>query len=135
MVTIEPLTGSEPDLYDLLVLGGLPKRAEDLAQGLAPRDFLYGAHDDDGVMLGMAFGLKSDYFHHHTVNNLLVHPDHRRAGIGTTLMNYIIEEARRVGHGEVILDLHPARPAEHRPFYSTLGFEMVDSSRARLVLG
>jgi GNAT superfamily N-acetyltransferase len=55
------------------------------------------------------------------IESVHVHPDHRGAGIGSTLMADAIERARAVGCYRVQLTSNRAREDAHR-FYERLGF-------------
>ncbi|MGQ0484719.1 MAG: GNAT family N-acetyltransferase [Hyphomicrobiales bacterium] len=58
--------------------------------------------------------------HRCEVAKLLVHRDYRRCGVGTLLMNALIEKARAMGHTLVNFDTVVNSPAE--AFYRGLGF-------------
>jgi GNAT superfamily N-acetyltransferase len=56
------------------------------------------------------------------VESMHVHPVWRSQGIGATLMEYAVAEARRLGCYRIQLTSNNARPEAHR-FYERLGFE------------
>jgi GNAT superfamily N-acetyltransferase len=56
------------------------------------------------------------------VESVHVHPVWRGQGIGATLMEYAVAEARRLGCYRIQLTSNNARPEAHR-FYERLGFE------------
>ena len=51
-----------------------------------------------------------------------VHPDHGRRGVGTALVRAVCDWVRRSGHAEITLTTFRALPW-NMPFYRRLGFE------------
>lgn len=58
--------------------------------------------------------------HRAEIAKMLVHPDHRRMGLGTRLMRAIEDEARRAGFR--LLTLDAKRGSEAEPLYRKLGW-------------
>ena len=65
--------------------------------------------------------------------SVVVHKDHRRQGVGTALMQELINEARRRGDGHLTLTCNPMR-VEARQLYSALGFAPADTEVLRVPL-
>lgn len=57
-----------------------------------------------------------------------VHPDHGRRGLGTALVRSVLEWASLAGYGEVTLTTFRAVPW-NMPFYSRLGFEVIPAEQ------
>jgi GNAT superfamily N-acetyltransferase len=57
------------------------------------------------------------------VDNLVVHPDHRSAGLGTALIRRLEEIGREQGCNLAVLDSYTSNHASHR-LYHRLGFEI-----------
>ncbi len=55
------------------------------------------------------------------IHNLAVHPAHRRQGIGTSLLQEVIEEARRNASTRVTLEVRKSNEAAQK-LYHSLGF-------------
>ena len=55
-----------------------------------------------------------------------VKPEHQRQGIGTWLMNKIIEEARQKGYKKMLVETYSGKDFESaRSFYSKFGFKRI----------
>ncbi len=57
------------------------------------------------------------------IDNLVVHPLHRSAGLGTALMAYLQKMAEQRGCKLIVLDSYTSNYASHR-LYHRLGFEI-----------
>ena len=134
--TIRPSQAS-----DLPALPGIEEAASALFEGmdLAPSVFddstsledFEEAHEDahlfvaagpDGSPVGFAFvEIVGDAFH---LDELDVHPDHGRRGLGAALVETVCEEARTRGYRCVTLTTF-TDVAWNAPFYARLGFEPV----------
>lgn len=55
------------------------------------------------------------------IHNLAVHPTYRRQGIGMSLLQGVVEEAKRNGAGKVTLEVRKSNEAAQR-LYHSLGF-------------
>ena len=62
------------------------------------------------------------------ITNLGVHPDWRRHGIGRTLLGTILEDARRRGITQALLEVRPSN-VEARGLYDSFGFRMIGRRR------
>lgn len=60
--------------------------------------------------------------HKAEVGKMMVHPDHRREGIGRSLMEALIEEARKRGFRLLTLDTRTGDTAQ--PLYAAFGFQV-----------
>ncbi len=58
------------------------------------------------------------------VDQVSVHPDHHRRGIGSRLMRHVIAEARDANEDSIILDTQSDVPW-NQPWYEQLGFVVV----------
>jgi ribosomal-protein-alanine N-acetyltransferase len=58
------------------------------------------------------------------ITNIAVHPDIRRRGIGRTLLQSVIDEARQHGARVVALEVRPSN-REARPLYEAFGFQVI----------
>lgn len=56
--------------------------------------------------------------------SLAVSPDHRRRGVGSALLDALLQRAKRDGHAAVSLSVEADNPAFH--LYETHGFERVE---------
>ncbi len=81
--------------------------------------FVYSDGDLIGVGRALADGLDCSY-----IAGVAVHPDHRGRGLGTAIMEKLIELSQ--GHRKIILYANPG--AER--FYSTLGFYRMNTAMA-----
>jgi GNAT superfamily N-acetyltransferase len=81
------------------------------------------AEVDDKVVgtieLGRAHKARFGFFG--VIRRFVVHPDYRERNIGRALMNYAIEEAKRIGCKAVELSVDPGNSRAHK-YYLSLGF-------------
>ncbi|MDP8928343.1 MAG: GNAT family N-acetyltransferase [Actinomycetota bacterium] len=76
-----------------------------------------------GSIVGViVFGVSDEGF---TIENVAVHPHHRRKGIGRTLLGFAEAEARRAGFDSVYLYTHE-RMTENLAFYAKIGYVEYD---------
>jgi GNAT superfamily N-acetyltransferase len=92
----------------------------------SPCNTLYVA-EQGGVVLGtfqltLIPGLVARGRTRAKVESVHVHPIARGGGIGTAMMRFAVDEARRRGAGIMELTSNKARPDAHR-FYERLGFQ------------
>jgi ribosomal-protein-alanine N-acetyltransferase len=89
--------------------------------------YCYLARDDAGAALGFcSFWRVLDELH---INNLAVAARYRRRGIGTALLNYVLDEGRRLGARRASLEVRRSNePA--RLLYERLGFAVAGVRRA-----
>ena len=59
------------------------------------------------------------------LEQLAVHPDHQRRGIGTALVRETLHRAREAGHTRLTLSTYAEVPW-NAPYYRSLGFEVVE---------
>ena len=62
------------------------------------------------------------------INNIAVHPDFKKMGIGEAVLRDVIEEARAEGAHYVSLEVRPSNTAARR-LYAKLGFELIGIRR------
>jgi putative acetyltransferase len=59
------------------------------------------------------------------IKRLFLRAPYRRKGIGTALMNHIIQEAKAIGYHRILLDTLPSQ-IEAQRLYRKLGFEEIE---------
>jgi len=62
------------------------------------------------------------------IDNVAVHPDWRRHGLGRWMMDLVLERGRRQGAEEAILEVRRGNRAA-RQLYESLGFRLLDTRR------
>jgi ribosomal-protein-alanine N-acetyltransferase len=62
------------------------------------------------------------------INNIAVHPDFKRMGIGEAILRNVIEEARAESAHYISLEVRPSNAAARR-LYAKLGFELIGIRR------
>lgn len=62
------------------------------------------------------------------INNVAVHPDYRRLGIGETMLRNIIEKLKKAGVSLISLDVRLSNSAAIS-FYKKLGFEVLGTRK------
>jgi ribosomal-protein-alanine N-acetyltransferase len=89
--------------------------------------FCYLARNDDGEPVGFcSFWRVADELH---INNLAVLPAHRRRGIATTLLTYVLKEGARLGARSATLEVRRSNE-EARRLYERFGFTASGVRRA-----
>ena len=107
--------------------GRKKKSSETLRRGRRPSEGLaFVAHDGQGYVVGTV-RLWDVRLGEHGSNALLlgplaVDPSVKSAGIGAALMRHAIEEARRLGHGAILL-------VGDAPYYQRFGFSAEKTER------
>jgi ribosomal-protein-alanine N-acetyltransferase len=91
-----------------------------------PENLLFGAFDTQGGLLGLFTGeIVLDEFQ---IDNLAVHPDRRRSGIGMLLIRMGLDEARRRGGARALLEVRASNWAA-RQLYEKNGFLLIGTRR------
>jgi GNAT superfamily N-acetyltransferase len=105
---------------------GMPEVADDEPYSedqLAAAELLLAATDDTGAVIGYAMaGLVDDHAH---LEQLSVAPDRGGHGIGTALIDAVVDWARTRGDGEVTLTTFRDVPF-NAPLYAKRGFTIVE---------
>lgn len=133
MLQIRPVAGHELDeAVRLLVFLNPETPAEEVRSRLDeirsefPHYQLFGAFDDEGVLLGLAgawVAVKIWCGRYLEIDNLVVDPGSRRGGVGTALLEFLDAHGRELGCTVLTLDSYAANRASHR-LYHRLGFEI-----------
>jgi ribosomal protein S18 acetylase RimI-like enzyme len=97
-----------------------------LVQPLLDKGGYYLAAREGDELLGfILLGTHLDYFtkdEYGYIYEFYVMPEHRRKGLGKTLMDAALEDLRQAGHKEVRLNVFAQNPARH--LYENTGFEV-----------
>ena len=89
--------------------------------------FCYLARDAAGVIVGFCSVWRvMDELH---INNLAVNPTHRRQGIGTALLTFVLGEGEKFGARRATLEVRPSNEAA-RLLYARHGFAAAGVRRA-----
>jgi ribosomal-protein-alanine N-acetyltransferase len=89
--------------------------------------FCYLARDESGTPVGFcSFWRVLDELH---INNLAVLPENRRRGVGTALLNFVLELGRSLGARRATLEVRRSNDAA-RQLYERLGFTAAGVRRA-----
>jgi GNAT superfamily N-acetyltransferase len=99
----------------------------DLREAQATGHLWVALYDDAPVGFAVLEMLAPDLPH---LEEIDVHPDHGRRGIGAALVRAIADWAARAGHAEITLTTFRAIPW-NMPFYVRLGFEEVPAAALR----
>lgn len=92
---------------------------------------LWVAARADEEPVGYVLALRLEGQHH--LEQLSVHPDHGRRGLGAALVDEVVAWARADGAADLTLSTF-RDVAWNRPYYETLGFRVVDPSDLSPVL-
>jgi GNAT superfamily N-acetyltransferase len=125
---------------DIAALGAIERAAASMLEGHAPEEVIeevtedsefleaqragllwVGLFDDEPVGFALVSMLGHGLPH---LEEIDVHPQHGRRGIGAALVRAVCEWASRVGHVEVTLTTFRSLPW-NMPFYTRLGFREV----------
>lgn len=87
--------------------------------GRAVRDHHIDLHEIDGVLIALIELIRHP--DHLSIENIAVHPDHHRRGLGGALMDHAETRARDLGHPEIRLYTNAAF-ASNLAFYARRGF-------------
>ncbi|WP_300004740.1 GNAT family N-acetyltransferase [uncultured Cedecea sp.] len=95
-----------------------------LPEVMAGNRLLFGALRGDELLgtVQLITDMPPNQPHRCEVAKMIVHPRARRLGIGRSLMNHALEQARLLGKTLVTLDTKTGDVAE--PLYASLGFEV-----------
>jgi GNAT superfamily N-acetyltransferase len=88
-----------------------------LEKALAGSSFVVAARSDDGALVGLARVISDDATICY-LQDILVHPDHRHAGVGRALVERVKRRYAHVRQTVLITDDEPAQ----RAFYEATGF-------------
>jgi ribosomal-protein-alanine N-acetyltransferase len=89
--------------------------------------FCYTARDGSGKILGFcSFWRVMDELH---INNLAVAPEHRRRGVATALLGFVLNEAQKLGVRRATLEVRRSNDAA-RHLYERFGFAAAGVRRA-----
>lgn len=89
---------------------------ESLSSAVANSTFVVTARQS-GVLVGLARGLSDDVSIFY-LQDILIHPDHQRQGIGRALLNECLDRFDHVRTKVLLTDDHPA---QHR-IYESMGY-------------
>lgn len=102
-----------------------------LAGSVVPREYLQARRRAGAVWVAVAtepvgFAVASVVAHSAYLDELDVHPDHGRRGLGRRLIDCAAEWARREGHDDLLLSTFSSI-AWNAPYYSRLGFRVLQA--------
>lgn len=132
-ITIGPATAGELDPAEVLALyrsvgwSAYTDRPAVLAAALAGSTHVVVARAADGVLVGLA-RVVSDRATIAYLQDVLVHPDHRRRGAGAALIAAAFAPFTGVRQQVLLTDDEPAQ----RAFYTALGWAEVGADEPRL---
>lgn len=58
------------------------------------------------------------------ISNFAIHPDYRKAGLGQTVLNHVLNKVKHQGAREIFLEVRPSNQAAIA-LYKKLGFEVL----------
>jgi len=141
-VSSHAVRAARPD--DVTALAAIERAASRLFEGLVPESLMEEASDveelraaqaagrlwvavADDVPVGFALvALRADGVPH--LEEIDVHPDHGRRGLGAALVRTVCDWTLASGHSEITLTTF-RDVAWNAPFYARLGFEVVEPGR------
>lgn len=62
------------------------------------------------------------------LSNFAIHPDHRRRGLGETVLRHVLDKIKAQGAREIFLEVRPSNTAAIR-LYDKLGFQILGVRR------
>ncbi len=113
VVPIKELT----ELYESIGWASHSDDPDALARSVDRSDYVITARSADGDLVGLARCLTDDV-HVCLIQDVIVHPDHRRTGIGSVMVGRCLRVHEHVGR---VTALAPPDPAS-RAFAESLGF-------------
>ncbi|WML48387.1 GNAT family N-acetyltransferase [Neobacillus sp. PS3-34] len=110
-----PISNHEvPELRELV---GWGRRDKDFPALFERCNFWAGARDENDKLIAFGYitgmGLEHGY-----MEDIIVHPDYQKKGIGVNLVKDLLQEAKRFGLGIITVSYDP----ENENFYKTSGF-------------
>jgi len=123
MITFQPLVFDEQAILDLYNSNHWTNYTMDkhsLFSGIKQSLYTYAAYDNDTLI-----GLIRVVGDNHTIlyiQDILVHPNYHRKGIGKTLMNHILHKYKHIR--QIVLTTDDSAP--QHAFYIDLGFAAFD---------
>jgi N-acetylglutamate synthase-like GNAT family acetyltransferase len=140
-VFLSPATLSEADRGAIeQLLGQLSHRpitvSHEETESILAQARVLAARNEEGRMVGMASLYKMTLFGRTIghVEQVVVDQNTRGQGIGRSLMEHLIAEARRLGISRMILTSRPER-VEANQLYQRLGFSLYETNVYRMDLG
>ncbi len=122
-MAVEITLGDEPSaaelvgLYDAVGWTAYTRDPDGLVRAVANSTIMVSARDGAGALIGLARGLSDDASILY-LQDVLVHPDHQRTGIGRRLVTAVLERYPHVRQKVLLTDDDEAQ----RRFYEHLGF-------------
>ena len=113
VVPIKELT----ELYESVGWAAYSSDPDALARAVDRSDYVVTARDAEGALVGLARCL-TDEVHICVIQDVLVHPDHQRTGIGSVMVGRCLRVHEHVRQVTLMTDDEPAT----RAFYESLGF-------------
>jgi len=108
--------------FDIVTM--LENDMQTLAKFMPPQGrLLLGYHGDDLAGIACLKILKSDVGE---VKRMYVRPSHRKAGVGHTLLNNVLQEARQIGYQSIKLDSAQFMKEAHQ-LYQSMGFKKIQA--------
>ena len=104
-------------LYEAVGWTAYTRDPEALVRALAGSSLVLTARDDDGTLVGL-LRVVSDGATIAYVQDVLVHPDHQRTGIGGRLLDAALDRYRHVRQVVLLTDAEPGQ----RAYYESRGF-------------
>lgn len=99
----EPDTAELVTLYESVNWTAYTDDPDSLAAAVAASTFVVTARDDTGLLVGLARALSDDVSVFY-LQDLLVHPDHQRQGIGRGLLDICLERFANVRQRVLLTD-------------------------------
>ncbi len=103
------------ELYDAVGWTAYTAKPDDLSVAVANSTFVVVARDDSGHLIGLARGLSDDVAVFY-LQDILVHPDHQRRGIGRELLASCLDRFGHVRQKVLLTDDDPGQHALYRSF-------------------